>query len=243
MIKPRIRLRKTLRSLAEESYREFASSLIPEPVNMLGVRLPILRKLARKELQGQWRELLSHPPESPFTEETMLDGIIIGCADMPTQERLNYIDAFLPRISNWSLCDSFCSGLKFARKEQESVWTFLLSCLRSPSSWNKRFAYVMMLLYFLNDNYIDAVLRQLTSCDETAMHVVMSVGWALTECYIRYPERTLVLLQSPELPEIFFKSAIRKITESGRVSAEEKEFIRKLKTNRQAKKPDKRIQS
>lgn len=41
---------------AEEQYRNFSKSLTPGNVNMLGVRLPVLRKKAKELAKGNWRK-------------------------------------------------------------------------------------------------------------------------------------------------------------------------------------------
>ena len=44
----REKIRKELEIIAEENYRIFAAKLIPNIDNLLGVRLPKLRKIAKK---------------------------------------------------------------------------------------------------------------------------------------------------------------------------------------------------
>lgn len=52
-------IKEQLRELAEEEYRIFSSGLLPETENILGVRLPMLRRIARKLARGDWREYLN----------------------------------------------------------------------------------------------------------------------------------------------------------------------------------------
>lgn len=72
-------MRKYLESLGEPSYLRFASSLIPElPVEwFLGIRLPLLRKVARRIAADRWEEWLPRAGEDSF-EEVMLQGMVIG---------------------------------------------------------------------------------------------------------------------------------------------------------------------
>ena len=51
-------VRKMLIDLADEDYRAFHSKLVPGTENILGVRVPELRKLARKLVKEEWREYL-----------------------------------------------------------------------------------------------------------------------------------------------------------------------------------------
>lgn len=78
-LESREKMRKYLESLGEPSYLRFASSLIPElPVErFLGIRLPLLRKVARHIAADRWEEWLPRAGEDSF-EEVMLQGMVIG---------------------------------------------------------------------------------------------------------------------------------------------------------------------
>ena len=75
-------IRRQLVERAETKYRDFSSSLIPKSKPLLGVRLPVLRKLAKDVIKNMdWkREIESYEGqyEDIYFEEVMLRGIIIG---------------------------------------------------------------------------------------------------------------------------------------------------------------------
>ena len=127
--------REELTALAEKDYRVFSARLLPPGTPLLGVRLPRLRKLAKKIARSDWRAFLANRPADAVFEETMLRGMVIGCAEAPLPERLGLIAAFLPEIDNWSVCDSFISGLKFIRENREPVWEFLDQYLKSKEEF------------------------------------------------------------------------------------------------------------
>ena len=53
-------IRQKLLELAEADYQKFSSSLLPNIDNVLGVRLPKLRKLAKEiYTSGNWQEYLA----------------------------------------------------------------------------------------------------------------------------------------------------------------------------------------
>ncbi len=49
-------IKKQLQELAEEEYRVFSSGLLPDIGNILGVRLPLLRKMTKHITKADWRE-------------------------------------------------------------------------------------------------------------------------------------------------------------------------------------------
>ena len=109
--------------MSERDYQRFASSLIPniEPDRVLGVRLPLLRKLAGELAREDWSGYLRDAWDGYF-EETMLQGMVLGLVRAPLSKLEPYLRRFVPKIDNWSVCDSFCTGLKTARQEPEKMW-------------------------------------------------------------------------------------------------------------------------
>ena len=114
-------IRNRLESLAEPEFQRFASSLIPDlkPGFLLGVRLPKLRKISR-EIAGNDPQGYLKEARSDSFEEIMLQGMVIGCIPGKPEQVFPLIEDFLPKIDNWSICDSFCSSLKIAREYPEA---------------------------------------------------------------------------------------------------------------------------
>ncbi len=105
-----LEIRQEIERLAENDYKKFSANLLPGVEHVLGVRLPQLRQIAKEVAQGNWQQYLLEEPY--YFEELMLQGMVIGAIKVEPKERLRYIAAFVPRINSWSVCDSFCSGLK-----------------------------------------------------------------------------------------------------------------------------------
>lgn len=117
------KIRQQLEALADEEYRAFSSGLLPNTEHILGVRLPLLRKISRQIARAKWREYLQSANEDSF-EEIMLQGMVIGCVKCSIEERLSFIQSFIPKINNWSVCDSFCASLKFTRESPFVMFSF-----------------------------------------------------------------------------------------------------------------------
>ena len=143
-------VRERLLALSEESYRAFSARLLPPHVRLMGVRLPALRRLARELAKGDWRSWLD-TADSEYFEEILLQGMVIGYIKADVEEVLARTAAFVPLIDNWSVCDSFCSGLKAAREHRERVWSFLQPYFTSEQEFDVRFAVVMGLFYYIDD--------------------------------------------------------------------------------------------
>lgn len=220
--------RAELLSLAEEEYRAFAQKLSPGVEGILGVRLPAIRKLAKRIVHGDWRAYLAEAGTDLF-EERMLTGFVIGFARCDMEERLRHITAFLPHIDGWAVCDSFCTALTFAKEEPEAVWHFLVPLLSSPSEFDVRFAVVMLLDYFIREECLADTLAALDAVRHEGYYVKMAVAWAVSICYVRYPVHTEAYLNRCKLDDFTYNKAIQKAMESLRVDDTTRARLRTMK--------------
>ena len=68
---------KRLIELAETQYQAFLQKLIPNSNNILGVRSPAIKKLAKELSKDNWREYFELSKDV-YYEETLLQGAVIG---------------------------------------------------------------------------------------------------------------------------------------------------------------------
>ena len=147
-------MRKRLFSLQDKQYKSFNEKLLPNINNIIGVRIPILRQLAKELARENWQNY----KDELYYEEIMLQGLVIGYANIPAEKKLQCLKDFIPKINNWGVCDTVCSNLKFIKQQQKIVWKFIQPYLKSDKEFDVRFAIVILLNYFIDDNYIDEVL-------------------------------------------------------------------------------------
>lgn len=223
-----ITIKEQLLELADADYQKFASALIPNINNVIGVRLPELRKLAVIIAKNDWRSYLA-VADNEFFEEIMLQGMVIGYVKTDIEERLQCIADFIPKIDNWSVCDSFCAGLKFTKANKKQVWDFLQPYLLSKQEYDIRFGVVMLLNYYIEEEFINEVLQRLDSINHDGYYVKMAVAWAVSICYVKLPEPTMSYLNSNSLDDFTYNKALQKITESNRIDQETKKMIRSMK--------------
>lgn len=221
-------IKEKLFSLADEKYKEFHGSLCPGTDNIIGIRVPILRNLARNIAKEDWREYLQNAKDD-YYEEVMLQGMVIGLAKMEFEERIKYVKEFIPKIDNWAVCDVVSAGFKFTKDNKKEVWEFLKPYLASNKEFEIRFAVVMLLDFYITDEYIKEVLEILNNINHEGYYVKMAVAWAISICYIKFPKETSKLLKKNNLDTFTYNKALQKIIESYRVSKEEKDKLRKMK--------------
>ena len=220
-------IREKLKSMGENKYGEFSSALVPGVRNMLGVRIPKLREFARDLIKNGYD--IDLQSDDMFFEETMVKGMMIGYVKVPLSQKLEYIREFVPLIDNWSVCDSFCSTLKFKKAEKSVVWDFLDPYIRSDKEFEQRFAAVLILGNFINEDYIDQVLTALGEINTQAYYSSMGVAWTAAECYIKFPDKTLPCFTAGIFDTPTHNRAIGKICDSYRVEKDKKEYLKSIK--------------
>lgn len=222
-----------LYGLAEEEYKEFNKKLIPGVEHVIGIRLPALRKLAKELAKENFRTYLDEAREKvgsdSIHEEIMLQGLVIGYAKMERGERRKYLDEFVPKIGNWAVCDSCVNSYKFMKKEPDYWFDYLKTYKDSDDEFKLRFMIVAMMSHFVDEAHIDEILEICDTVRHDGYYTKMGVAWTLQVCYVKFPEKTRLLLENNHMDDFTHNKAIQKMRESYRVSKEEKEELTRLK--------------
>ncbi|MBO4693465.1 MAG: DNA alkylation repair protein [Clostridia bacterium] len=221
-------IRAKLFALQDLKYKEFHSGLCPGTESIIGVRTPRLRELSREIAKGDIDAYLQNAAED-YYEELLLKGMVIGLIKNNLTRTCRYLQGFIPKIDNWAVCDITVTGLKITKKYQKEMLNFLKPYLGSEKEFELRFYIVMLLCYYITDDYIDMVLSVLGSVKHEGYYVKMAVAWALSVAFIKYPEKTMRLLKCNDIDDFTYNKALSKITDSYRVSGKAKAQIRKMR--------------
>lgn len=206
-------LQELLAREAEESYRQFAASLIPGETKLLGVRLPTLRRLAKQAAKGEWRTTFAELKGHPCMELVMLRGMLPGYANCSRDERLQAIAEFVPDIRNWSICDSCCATYHFVREQRYEILPFLHSYLASPHEYEARFGVVMLLMHYMKaPEWISTIAALLPTVTAEGFYARMAVAWCTSELYFSNPQAGEQVLK--QLSSATQRLAEKKIRES-----------------------------
>jgi Predicted DNA alkylation repair enzyme len=218
--------RKVLMENADQKHSAFNKMLTPGLENVLGVRTPVLRQLAKDIAKDDWRSYLALNDDQ-YHECILLQGMVITYAKMDFDERLSYIREYVRKITNWATCDMF--SYKAKNNERDAYWDFLLEYTWEPDEFRMRFAVVMMMGNFIDDEHIDDYLKILERVKHPGYYLRMGVAWAVATCIAKYPEKTLDFMKDNALDDWTFNKSIQKAIESYRVSDEMKDVLRSMK--------------
>lgn len=253
-----------LHQMGNATYQAFQMKLIPGEDNVIGIKLPVLRDMARQIAKGNAASFLKVAKLETY-EERMIKGFVIGQMKADFKIICREVETFVPHISNWSVCDSFCAGLKCFKKHGKEGYEFLQPYLFSQKEFEKRFGIVMLMDYYIQDDFIEEVLSYLIHVHNEDYYVNMAVAWAISVCFVKYPVKTkeaLIMVyqklkhqdessledsllcteQSGDfnqagqwINKFTYQKSLQKILESYRVMAEDKAWIRSMKLSKERK--------
>lgn len=226
-------VRKRLEHLSEEDYKAFNQKLLPGVDHVLGVRIPALKVIAKEIAKEDFRTYLDQADtginEASYHEELLLLGLVLGYAKMDQEERMICLDRFVPKISNWAICDTCTMNMKFMQKEQDDWYSYIMKYKESGSEFELRFLLVALLAHFVDEAYISDILNICNTVRHEGYYVKMATAWLVSVCYIKFPEQTKRFLEDNEMDDFTHNKSIQKIRESYRVSKEEKAALNQLK--------------
>ena len=225
-------IKEHLLQLAERGNKKFTESLNPGVEHILGIRVPDLRKLAARIVKDDWEAYLD-TADIYYMEERMLQGMVLGCIrpDADVEVYLHRVTQFVWNINSWSVCDTFKfgGGKKFVEANKDRLWEYLKTWMHAEGEYEIRFGVVMAMQHFIDEEHLDELFSLYDGIRHEGYYVRMAVAWALSVCFVKFPERTLAYLKQNSLDKFTYNKALQKITESYRVDAATKEVIRAMK--------------
>lgn len=197
--------------------------ILNSPLPVIGVKMGHMRDLAKRIVkEDDWREFLSEPAAT--YEHCIVKALVIATAKTDEKERLALSKVFLPEIRDWSVCDTFCGSWRRDKGgRSEGLWQWCISLLGTGEEFPMRVGAVMMMSQFLEEDRIDLILAELTvSRESPGYYWDMGCAWALSFCYIDFPERTEREIFSGRLSPEILTMTVGKIRDSYRVPEESK---------------------
>ncbi|MDO4643385.1 MAG: DNA alkylation repair protein [Cardiobacteriaceae bacterium] len=218
-----------LRTLADDNidYIAFNRRIVNTKKTLYGVRIPALRKLAKRLAKNATAATIStYLDTHPNTfEHHLLAGIIINRAQLNDAEALALTCHYLKRVDSWAEIDSFVE--KKPRLAPDTAWTLAHQILNSTKEQTVRFAIVLLMQHFLDDEHLSTVFTALRSVQHDGYYVRMAMAWLYAEAAVNHFHATLQELQNPQLNDWTRRKALQKMRESRRFSLDQQAEIRR----------------
>lgn len=222
------RIRERLFSLADESFADFHSALVPtvERKKIIGVRTPALRAFAR-EINGTQdaREFLKVLPHYYYEENNLHAFLIEQIRDFDDCKRK--LDEFLPFVDNWATCDM--TSPRAFKKEYEKTERAALEWLLSDKVYTVRFGIVTLMKSFTAERFSARHAETISNIKTDEYYVNAAIAWYFaTLATKRYADALPYFCENRLSPSVL-NLAIKKVAESRAVSDERKEYLKSFK--------------
>ena len=219
---------KYLMSLQDLKYREFHTSLVlNSKYEFIGIRTPIMKDVAKQIAKGNIEEFLKYAQDK-YYEEVMIQGLVIAhIKDESTFYK--YFKKHIKKIDNWALCDTFCSSCKIVEKHEDKYFTEAIEMSLNSKEFISRIGLVLILDHFISKENLLVIFDTLNKITSDKFYINMAEAWLVCEMYTKFPKETEKFLKKNNMNSFTQNKAISKIHDSFRVSAKEKELLKKYK--------------
>ena len=220
-------IQKYLLSQADQKYRDFTLSLIPnvDEKTFIGVRLPVLKKYAKALDENDKKEFLNSLPHQ-YHEENLLHAFILSNIK-DYKEFIKLVDDFLPFVSNWSTCDTICN--KYLVKYKDELIKEIYKWLKSQELYRVRYAVKCLMNYYLGDDFKEEHLEKVQEVKLNDYYVKMMIAWYLATGLAKNYNSFVKVIEQNKFDTFIHNKAIQKSVESYRVSDEHKQYLKTLK--------------
>ncbi len=224
-------VKEFLLSNKDSKYQDFSENLnICIGYKAIGVRIPIIRNYAKVLSKEYSPHYLINNIDEEYYEEILLKGFIIGnYKDLTFEELTKYIDNHLTKVRDWSMCDTFVASLKITKKYQDELWKYILNKLNSKKEFDVRFSLVMILNYYINDDYKDKIFDVIKSIKNEDYYVKMANAWLISYMFINYFDDTINFIKYNKIDSWTLRKGITKTIESYRVDSDKKTILSKIR--------------
>lgn len=222
------KIQAMLFELQDIKYKDFQAKLIPtvNPDTVIGVRTPMLRKLAKEISKTPDAEYFLKVLPHKYYEENNLHGFLIeAIKDYDMVVRL--LDDFLPHVDNWATCDMMSP--KVFKKHPTELLVKIKEWIKSDKTYTVRFGIGMLMNHFLDENFKEEYLTIAASVKSEEYYINMMLAWYFATALAKQYNTALPFIEQKRLDTWTHNKAIQKAVESSRVSSEQKVYLKTLK--------------
>lgn len=219
---------KKLIEMRDEKNALFQAKLTPG-VNenlFLGIKIPVLRKLAKDYLKDPEAEKFMHKLPHKYFDENMLHAAML-CELKDYDKATEEIERFLPFVDNWAVCDTIIP--KVYKKNPEGLIFKVKEWMNSPETYTCRFGTGTLMRFYLDDSFKPEYLEWPAKIVSDEYYVNMMTAWYYATALAKHWDETVIYIEEKRLPKWVHNKSIQKARESFRVSDDRKEYLKSLK--------------
>jgi len=223
-----LKIRNRLFELQDLNYLEFHSKLIPsaDKKTIIGVRIPILRKLAKEYIKDPESNLFLKDLPHKYYDENILHALLIS-EIKDYDSCIKYLEEFLTYIDNWAVCDILSP--KVFKNHKEELLAKIKEWSASKQTYVCRFGIVMLMSHYLDSDYKKEYLEIPALIHLDDYYINMMIAWFFATALAKRWEDTVIYLEENKLDVWVHNKTIQKACESYRITPEKKKYLKTLK--------------
>lgn len=215
-------------ALQDVFYADFQAKLTPNipRERFIGVRVPEVRKLAKRVAkEPEAASFLSDLPHK-YYDENILHSLLLS--EMKDYDAcVVVVDAFLPYIDNWAVCDILSP--KIFKKHKTALLEKIKEWSASEKTYTCRFGIEMLMSHFLDEDFQPAYLEIPASIHREEYYVRMMMAWFFATALAKQWDTTITYIEDHRLDTWTHNKTIQKARESKRITPKQKAYLKKLK--------------
>ena len=130
---------------------------------------------------------------------------------------------------NFGHQNAVCAGLKEVKNHKNEFLKFIKPYLKSKNEFEVRFAVIILLDYYIDEEHIDFILETLNKIKRKEYYIQMAIAWCYSICFVKFYDKTLKFFKENDIDKFVRNKSIQKAKESFRITKEQKEELNKLK--------------
>ena len=227
-----MKIQKELFSHQDKEYMKFLSKLTPNVSEdtIIGVRIPEIRKLAKKLVQNnEYEDFLKELPHK-YYDENLLHGAIIS-ESKDFENCIESLDSFLPFVDNWAVCDTISP--KIFKKHKKELIEKIKEWSQSDKTYTCRFGVEMLMTHFLDEDFKKEYLEMVANIHSEEYYVKMVVAWFFATALAKQWDYAVIYLENNKLDVWVHNKTIQKARESLRILEDKKGYLKGLKRKKE----------
>ena len=217
-----------LYALQDTGYADFQSGLVPNipRERFIGVRMPNMRRLAKQMAKEDAAQAFMAAVPHTYYDENILHALLI-------YEKRDYeacvqaIDAFLPYVDNWAVCDILSP--KALSKNKPDLLNHIRRWIASAHPYTCRFGMEMLMTHYLDAEFKTEYLDWVADIRSEEYYLRMMQAWFFATALAKQYDAALPYIENRRLDKWTHNKSIQKSIESYRVSDEHKAYLRGLR--------------
>ena len=212
----------------DDDYQKFQAKLVPNipPDTILGVRTPQLRKIAKEVFKSDLRDEFLNDLPHRYYEENLIHFFVVALIK-DFDQCVQMTEAFLPYVDCWPVSDQATPNA--FKRNHPRLLPYIKKWISSSHIYTARFGIRMLMNEFLGEDFRDEYLELAASKKGDDYYLKMMIAWFFATALAKRYDESVKYLENRVLDDWVHKKTIQKATESYRITAEHKEYLKSLR--------------